>query len=141
MTTSRIRLATPADQPLLDQVDAGLGEFNDQSAPLHEVQKLACIAEADDGSFVGGLLGRTWGACAEIQQLWVHEAARRGGVGRALLTQFEQAARQRGVSTFYLETWTFQARGFYERCGYAVVLEISGMGPGLAKFIMLKRLD
>jgi GNAT superfamily N-acetyltransferase len=138
---SRIRRAGPEDQPLLDEVDAGLGRFNDQAAPLHEVQSLACVAEAEDGSLIGGLLGRTWGACAEIQQLWITEDARKGGVGRALLNEFEHAARERGVSTFYLETWSFQARGFYESCGYAVALEINGMGPGLAKYTMLKRLS
>lgn len=141
MSSFSIRPATPADAALLEQVDAGLGRFNDQAAPLHEVEPLACIAEDASGKLLGGLLGRTWGACAEVQQLWVNEAARGQGVARSLMQQFEAAAIRRGVKTFYLETWSFQARGFYEKCGYAVALEISGMGPGLAKYTLLKQLD
>jgi hypothetical protein len=51
---------------------------------------------------------------------------------------FEAQARARGCRTYYLETFSFQARPFYERLGYAVELEIRGYAPGIAKLVMMR---
>ena len=52
-------------------VDQGLDDHNNASAPLHEVRPLACFVRDAAGAVIGGAVGRTWGACAELQQLWV----------------------------------------------------------------------
>ncbi len=130
-----------SDQAALDLVDTGIGDYNDAAEPrLSEVRHLSCIARDDEGNAVGGAVGRTWGDNAELQQLWLPDALRSHGLGRALLIAFEDGARKRGCTFIYLETWSFQARGFYEKCGYRVALELSGYAPGLSKFTMTKRL-
>ncbi|MFD2454350.1 GNAT family N-acetyltransferase [Ideonella paludis] len=58
------------------------------------------------------MVGRTWGECAEVEQVWVDEAMRRSGIGRRLMQDFEHAAQARGVRRIYLSTFSFQARGF-----------------------------
>jgi hypothetical protein len=45
----------------------------------------------------------------------------------------------RGCSVFYLDTFSFQARPFYERLGYEARLEIHGFAPGVSKCIMVRR--
>ncbi len=62
------------------------------------------------------------------------------GVGAALLEAFETEARRRGCAIVFLDTFSFQARPFYERHGYAVALAIEGYGDGITRFTMLKRL-
>ncbi len=99
-------------------VDAGLGAFNDQAAPLHEVQPIACFARDVGGRLVGGAVGRWWGKGCELQQLWVAEGLRGQGIGASLIRRFEAHAVQRGCSSFYLETFSFQAPQLYERLGY-----------------------
>ena len=119
-------------------VDQGIGDHNDAAAPLHQVRPLSAFVKAADGSVIGGAVGRTWGRCCELQQLWVHEAWRRRGLGSRLLRAFEARAAQRGCTTFYLETWSFQAPGLYQALGYVVQHTLTGYGPGLARHVMVK---
>jgi GNAT superfamily N-acetyltransferase len=121
-------------------VDDGIGQFNDEAAPLHEVQALSCFARGPEDAVIGGAVGRTWGACCELQQLWVQLPYRRGGIGRELMARFEARARERGCRTFYLETFSFQAPGFYQGLGYGVQSQIEGFSAGIVKYLMVKRL-
>lgn len=119
-----------------DIVDVGLGAANDAAAPLHEVRALSSFARDAAGAVVGGAIGRTWGECCELQQLWVHDAWRRCGVGSRLVRQFEQRAAQRGCRIFYLETFSFQAPALYRSLGYRVVHEHRGFPHGIVKYLM-----
>jgi ribosomal protein S18 acetylase RimI-like enzyme len=119
-------------------VDAGLDAHNVASAPLDDVQPVSCFARLASGEVIGGAVGRTWGRSCELRQIWVAEAHRGRGLGTRLLRAFEARAAERGCGTFYLETWTFQARGFYEALGYEVRLAIEGHAPGIAKFVMMR---
>jgi GNAT superfamily N-acetyltransferase len=130
------------DQAALKLVDDGIGNYNDTAEPrLTEVRHLSCIARDASGHAIAGAVGRTWGKNVELQQIWLPESLRKSGLGTRLLFEFEAAAKNRGCSLCYLETWTFQARGFYEKNGYAVVLEVSGYADRLSKFTMTKRLS
>lgn len=124
-----------------DLIAAGLDAFNDAAAPLHEVRSLACLAEDADGALVGGAIGRTWGECVELQQLWVDAAQRRRGIGRQLVRGFENEARRRGCRTAYLETFSFQAPAFYRSLGYRAGQALAGFAPGVEKYLMRRRLD
>jgi hypothetical protein len=42
----------------------------------------------------------------------------RRGVGRELMAAAETRARKRGCHSAWLDTFSFQARGFYEKLGY-----------------------
>jgi ribosomal protein S18 acetylase RimI-like enzyme len=119
-------------------VDAGLGAANEAAAPLHEVQRLATFARLPSGEVIGGAVGRTWGTCCELQQLWVESAYRRRGVGARLVREFESRAHARGCRTFYLETFSFQAPSLYRSLGYVVRLELTGFGAGIVKYTMVR---
>jgi GNAT superfamily N-acetyltransferase len=119
-------------------VDDGLGSYNEASAPLHEVRPLATFARLPSGEVVGGAVGRTWGTCCELRQLWVDPAHRRRGVGARLVREFECRARARGCRTFYLETFSFQAPSLYRSLGYEVRLELTGFGAGIVKYTMVR---
>jgi ribosomal protein S18 acetylase RimI-like enzyme len=119
-------------------VDHGLGKANDAAGPLHEVQPIACFARAASGQVIGGAVGRRWGACCELQQLWVDPSHRRKGIAAQLIGAFEAHARCRGSSSFYLETFNFQAPGLYRSLGYEVMYEHKMYPHGIAKLMMVK---
>jgi len=121
-------------------VDKGLDRSNAAAAPLHEVRPLSCFARLASGEAIGGAVGRTWGACCELQQLWVDAAHRRQGIGARLIRAFEQQAQQRGCRIFYLETFSFQAPALYRSLGYEVRAELQGFAPGISKFLMAREL-
>ena len=126
----------PAQEALV--VDQGLDDSNAAAAPIHDVRALACFARLEGGTVVGGAIGRTWGECCELQRLWVDPMHRHLGLGTRLVRQFEETAAARGCSVFYLDTFSFQARPFYERLGYEAKLEIRGFAPGVEKYIMVR---
>jgi ribosomal protein S18 acetylase RimI-like enzyme len=140
-TPSPIALAVYDELPrdLWLVVDAGLGEASGAAAPLHDVQPLCSFARLPAGEVVGGAIGRTWGTCCELQQLWVHAEVRRRGIGTRLLRAFEARAEERGCRTFYLETFSFQAPGLYRSLGYEVALQLKGFAPGIVKYIMVRQ--
>jgi ribosomal protein S18 acetylase RimI-like enzyme len=122
-------------------VDDGLGAANERAAPtIKSVRRLACFARAPDGTVVGGAVGRTWGECCNLQQLWVDAGQRHAGLGTRVVRHFEEQAKARGCRTFYLDTFTFQAPAFYRKLGYEPALTIEGYGPGIECYTMLKRI-
>jgi GNAT superfamily N-acetyltransferase len=131
---------SPLPAAAVAAVDAGLGASNEAAAPLHQVQPLACFVHDTQGKPAGGAVGRTWGECAELQQLWVEPAWRRQGIGAELLRRFEARAAERGCRRVYLETFSFQAPALYRRLGYQTLASISGFAPGTTKFWMLHEL-
>ena len=115
------------DDDLDARLDAGLDAFNLQAVGVGDQRKITVRIDDEDGELVGGLRGWTWGTCAGISMLWVREDARRDGSGRRLLAAAEQVARERGCVQVVVSSFTFQAPGFYERCGY----EETGRTEGL----------
>lgn len=137
-----IRLTAHDDPPPEDRaiVDAGLDAHNRAFAPLADVRALAVFARDERGRSVGGAIGRTWGACVELQQLWVEPSRRRQGLGARLVRAFEEAAAGRGCRTAYLETWSFQAEPLYRALGYRTALAIDGYADDVVKFTMMRDL-
>ena len=128
---------TPPEAGLL-VVDNGLDQYNHSVAPLSGVRPLASFATDHSGRVVGGAVGRTWGRCCELLQLWVDEEFRSTGIGSRLLRQFEEHAGRRGCDVFYLTTLSFQAPAFYRKHGYTSLAEISGYPDGITKHLMHK---
>lgn len=133
-----VRVEDGIDEAAASLVDAGLGAANLAAAPLGDVRPLAAFARDAAGAVVGGAVGRTWGRCCELQQLWVHPDHRHRGLATRLVRGLEARARERGCTTFYLETFSFQAPAFYERLGYARRLVLQGYAPGIAKYVMVR---
>jgi len=122
----------------LQAVDAGLDEYNLAEPAIHQVRQLSVFARDELGQVKGGAVGRTWGQCCELQQLWVAEERRGQGIGAALMERFELEASHRGCTLAYLETFSFQAHPFYERNGYSVALKTKGFTQGVVKYTMQK---
>jgi ribosomal protein S18 acetylase RimI-like enzyme len=137
-TSLSFELFDDPPEPARRAVDAGLESHNLSAAPLSDVRSLAAFASTPTGVVVGGAVGRTWGACCEIQQLWVAPAHRRSGTATRLLLEFEQRAAARGCRVFYLTTLSFQAPDFYRRRGYEVLASISGYPDNIIKYLMHK---
>ena len=135
-----VRITTHDSHPVEDTalIDAGLDQANHAAAPLSEVQPLSCFARTSTGQVIGGALGRRWGACCELQQLWVAPSHRRKGIATALVRAFEARAREHGCSAFYLETFSFQMPALYRSAGYEVAYEHALYPHGIVKFIMVK---
>ncbi|MEM9249943.1 MAG: GNAT family N-acetyltransferase [Pseudomonadota bacterium] len=68
----------------------------------------------------GFVLGRAAGGEAEVLTLCVHPAARRGGLGHALVEAFLEESRRRGAEAAFLEVAenNLAARALYAAAGF-----------------------
>jgi GNAT superfamily N-acetyltransferase len=63
------------------------------------------------------------------------------GIGSGLLTRLEAEARDRGCIGAWVDTFSFQARPFYEKHGYALFGSIEDQPPGHARHFLFKRFN
>ena len=128
------------DSPEADLVRNGLYAFNFTNTPYSHSDSVAFFLKDDDGQVVGGILGYEWGGWLHITHLWVSEAYRKQGFGKSLLAAAENHAINNGCHQSLLETFSFQARPFYERFGYIVAGQIDGYPDGYTSYFMKKSL-
>jgi ribosomal protein S18 acetylase RimI-like enzyme len=122
-------------------IEDRINEFNDDATGYRDGRELAAIVRDDTGAIVAGFTGFTWGGCGKVMFLWVAEAHRRAGLGRALVTAAEDEARRRGCKLLFLDTHDFQAPRFYERLGFEAVARLDDYPPGHGQTSYRKRLD
>jgi 8-oxo-dGTP pyrophosphatase MutT (NUDIX family)/GNAT superfamily N-acetyltransferase len=80
--------------------------------------RLAVFLRDAQGRMMAGLDGSTYAGWLFVNDLWVHEALRRRGIGRELLARAERRAVELGCHSVRLDTFSFQAPEFYRRLGY-----------------------
>jgi GNAT superfamily N-acetyltransferase len=121
---------------------AALGTFSDQRAGDRDwPAPLLCLAIRDAaGRVTGGLWGRFKYDWLFIELIFVPEDRRGQDLGSALLAMAEAEARAWGAVGLWLDTFSFQARGFYERHGFAVFGEIADYPAPHKRFFLSKRL-
>ena len=98
------------------------------------------VLRSQKGEVLGGLLGMIWGGWLQVGTLWVAEAVRGQGHGARLLAAAEAYAVERGCAGVTLDTFSFQARPFYERQGYSVFATLPDYPPGHERYFLQKQL-
>ncbi|CAO95557.1 GNAT family N-acetyltransferase [Erwinia tasmaniensis] len=118
--------ATPHPEDV-DCIRQKLMAFNAQHVDIGEIKELAVFLDDDDGSKIAGLLATTWGNWMHLHFLWVEETRRGGGHGARLLRAAELEAIARGCCRVCVDTFSFQAREFYEKQGYRLQMTLEQM--------------
>jgi GNAT superfamily N-acetyltransferase len=121
-------------------VEAGLRAFNVAHIGDPAEEPVRVFLRDERGAVVGGLLGHIKWRWLYVSKLWVSEAHRGEGRGRALLAAAEAHARSRGCTGAYLDTFEYQARPFYEKLGYELFGTLEGYPPGYRQYHLAKRL-
>ena len=140
--TGEFTITTSAcvDDALRDRVLAGLDAALPDDVPASGRTPLAVLLRAAQGQLVGALTGRTLWGWLVIDLLWVDSSARGEGHGRRLVAAAEQEAMRRGCQHARVDTYSFQAPGFYERCGYARLATLDDFPRGHQRHFYAKTL-
>ncbi len=141
MVKPDIVLTDKPDPVAREAILAGLLAYNLEHAGPHEARPLAAlITDPATGQVIGGLWGQTASRWLFVELLFVPAALRRSGIGTVLMQRAEAEAIRRGCLGAWLDTFSYQARGFYERLGYAVFGALEAYPPGHDRFFMQKPL-
>jgi SAM-dependent methyltransferase/GNAT superfamily N-acetyltransferase len=120
------------DADLDARLDAELTAFNLRATGTAGMDEFSARIDDPAGDLAAGLSGWTWGDCAGISMLWVHEDHRGRGLGTRLLDAAEVEARRRGCDRVLVSSFTFQAPEFYRRHGYLETARWPGFPGGAA---------
>lgn len=93
------------------------------------------------GPLLGGLILESYWRESYIELLWLSDRARAQGHGSRLIEEAERRARRRGSRLIHVNTYSFQAPGFYRKQGYRLFGSISGSPRGATKYFYVKRLS
>jgi GNAT superfamily N-acetyltransferase len=118
----------------------GLSEHALPSTGRAGFQPLAVFARDRDGALVGGVHGQVNWTWLHVALFWISSGHRRRGLGSKLLGAIEAAATERGCTQAHLDTFSYQARPFYERHGYELFATLEEYPPGHARYFLRKRL-
>ena len=110
---------SPTDN-VRDAILGPLTEFNAENGYPAHLQYVAITLTDDSGAVVGGLWGKTIFDWLFVDYLVVPKSLRGRSLGSKLMAKAEEIARERNCVGAWLTTFSFQARGFYERIGYEV---------------------
>ena len=136
-----IHLSDEAQPEVRDAIVGPLVAYNTQRTGTNDHRPLVLTVRDEDGHVVGGLWGRTALGWLFVELLFVPETLRGRGVGAELMSRAESEAIVRGCHHAWLDTFEFQARGFYERLGYRCFGELNDYPTGFARYFMNKALD
>jgi GNAT superfamily N-acetyltransferase len=128
------------DEVTARAIESGLDTFNDSVAPCDNRMALWIVGRTSNNNVQAGIYGTTIFDWLIINWLWVADPYRRQGIGSQLLLKAEAIARDRQCTHSYLDTFSFQAPGFYERHGYREFGRINGFPPGHARIWLSKSL-
>ncbi|MDA5283635.1 GNAT family N-acetyltransferase [Streptomyces sp. NPDC054904] len=143
----RIRAAVLADLPVCQDIERAAGECfrdigmpavaDDDPLPLEELARyagtgLAWVATGPDDRPLAYLIAEPVDGALHVEQVSVHPAGARRGVGRALLEHaaLRAAARRDGaltLTTFAAVPWNAP---YYLRCGFRILAD-EELTPGL----------
>ena len=124
-----------------DIVQSIVDNYNVAITGHAEWYPVAFFLKDQNGEVLGGLLGNIWAGWLHVRTLAVAAPARGHGFGKELMKRAELYAVERGCTNAFLDTFSFQARPFYEKLGYCVFGVLENHPAGHQHYFMTKRLN
>jgi GNAT superfamily N-acetyltransferase len=127
-----------ADRALLSR---GLDDFNRETVGTSDDRPLGVlVSDPGTGKVLGGITGRTSLGLLFIDLFYLPAELRGSGLGAEILRRAEEEGRKRGCRSAVLYTISFQAPGFYQKCGWRVFGELACDPPGTSRIFLTKEL-
>lgn len=123
-----------------EAVRGPLAGFNAQNGYPVDTKPVAVLLNDDQGQTVGGLWGQTSSRWLYVEFLLVPDNFRGHDYGSMLMDEAERIARERGCANAWLTTFSFQARGFYEKRDYKFFGELDNCPGENVRYFLRKRL-
>jgi GNAT superfamily N-acetyltransferase len=126
-----------------DVLSSKLGHFNKtQSPPIGDSWRkdIHLVLRDEVDALVGGLIGVIYRGCLAIEILYIDESHRGKNQGERLMNAAEEIARKEGCHFIHLDTFSFQAPGFYTKMGYQIFGTLEGYTEYIKRYYLKKEL-
>lgn len=105
----------------IDLLQSGLKDFNKEFGTEDHANTIGVFAKDELGKPVGGAVcGLQYTSCY-IHLFWISPCSKGRGLGSAVFEALVQECKTVGVKDIFLDTFSFQNKGFYERLGFTCV--------------------
>ncbi|MFV3411147.1 GNAT family N-acetyltransferase [Pseudomonas sp. NY15436] len=98
------------------------------------------LRDPDSNEVIGGLYGKISYRWLLIDLVSVPESMRGQGIGERLMRMAEEVAQEKSCTGIWLETFSFQAPGFYQKLGYSEFGRLVDYPPGHTRLYYQKSL-
>lgn len=128
----------PSDDSI-NEIRNGLVEHNSQYLNGIERNKIAYYI-TESGKKVAGVTADIFGSWLLINFLWVDKELRGSGVGSELMAKLEAYAKSQGCTFSLVDTFSFQAKPFYEKLGYECQMTLEQYPVSHARHYLTKKM-
>lgn len=128
---------TPDDRTA---VIAPLDAFCSSRGFVWELRPVVLALRDERGQIAGGLIGDIVWEWLQIKILSVQEEFRGQGWGQRLMAEAERLAQSAGCHHAWVDTFSFQARPFYEKLGYRIFGQLPDYPAGQTRYFLAKEL-
>ena len=136
----KIRITNDGAEKDINEIYTLIKDYNLSHREPSENVPLGIYYENDQGEKQAGLVGETFGNWLCIHYLFVAEQLRGQGVGKKLIESAEETAKKRGSKYAFVDTFSFQAPGFYEKLGFKEVFALKNYPYTEARYYYTKEL-
>jgi ribosomal protein S18 acetylase RimI-like enzyme len=121
----------------------GIVEYNTTVGPLLNYPKYEpyrIVVRDEHNTIKAGILTKIYLKSMYVELLWVSPEMRKERFGTKLLTMAEEYAQKNDCTFIALDTFSFQALGFYEKLNYSVFAELDDYPDGIKRYYLKKKL-
>ncbi len=129
---------SPSDESI-NEIRDGLVEHNSQYLNGIERNKIAYYI-TERGKKVAGVTAEIFGSWLLINFLWVDKELRGSGMGSELMAKLEAYAKSKGCTFSLVDTFSFQAKPFYEKLGYECQMSLEQYPVSHARHYLTKQM-
>src|SRR3989338_8222104 len=110
-------------------IEEGLGQSTPSNITPRHYRPLLLVLRNREKKIIAGFEGSTYWGWLNIRLLWVSKDLRG-----------EEIAKERKCFSAVVDTFSFQARGFYEKLGYKIFGKLDDFPPGETRYYLSKQL-
>ncbi|MBP7190708.1 MAG: GNAT family N-acetyltransferase [Rickettsiaceae bacterium] len=127
--------------PASEDIDFLTQKINQETPEFGEAHPFAFFIRDEKNQIIAGCNGSVIFGSIYTDQLWVHPAHRKNGLGHKLMEAVHDYGRRSGCQIATACTMSFQgALGFYEKLGYVMDFERDGYRQNSSCIFMRKEL-
>jgi len=134
-TPDDLKFAKAAEATLIEGM---VNHIHEHLASVELEKSLKIFLRDYTGNVMGGVLADCFGGWVYISLLWMKNSLRNQGYGTQLMQMIESEAIQQGCTYAHLDTFSYEARPFYEKLGYELFATLEDYPPGYKKYFLKK---